>query len=123
MRAAARLNRGADVPTLRAAWWAARALRVARRQLARDGLPGLRVPPPPPLPESAGRGVAALLRRRKHTCLEEAVVLQRWLAAQGVRRDVVVGVRGPVDFAAHAWLEGDLSPGRAGYRELTRVAP
>jgi hypothetical protein len=108
---------------LRAALWAARALHVARKQLKRQGLAGLELPSPPRLQGSAGRGVSALLRRRSHTCLEEAVVLQRWLAAQGERRDVIVGVRGPGEFGAHAWLDGDLAPADAGYLELTRVAP
>ncbi len=123
MRAARGLTRPPDLPTLRAALWALRALRIARRQLKSDGIERLRIPAPPALPESAARGVRVVLRHREPTCLEEALVLQRWLAAHGVARDVVVGVRGPLEFGAHAWLDGDLAPARAGYLELVRVAP
>ena len=42
---------------------------------------------------------------------------------KGSPRDVVVGVRGPAEFGAHAWLDGDLAPAQAGYLELVRVAP
>ena len=111
------------MPTLRAALWAFVALQTARRQLRRDGLESLRVPAPPALPGSAARGVRAVLHRRTHTCLEEALVMQRWLAGQGVPRDVVVGVRGPAEFGAHAWLDGDLAPAQAGFLELVRVSP
>jgi Transglutaminase-like superfamily len=123
VRAARRLKRPPDLPTLRAALWALRALQAARRQLREDGLRDLRVPAPPRLPESAARGVRLVLRRRTHTCLEEALVLQRWLATRGVARDVIVGVRSPADFGAHAWLDGDLAPAQAGYLELVRVGP
>ena len=123
MRAPRRLRPPPDVPTLRAALWAIRALQTARRQLRRDGLESLRVPAPPALPRSAARGVRVVLRLRTHTCLEEALVMQRWLAGQGVPRDVVVGVRGPAEFGAHAWLEGDLAPAQAGFLELVRVSP
>jgi hypothetical protein len=102
VRRAARL----DVATLRAALWAARALRRTRRSLAGRGLDGAHVTPPPALPAHARRGVMAVLRRRPNTCLERALVLQRWEAAHGAGADVVIGVpRVSDDFVAHAWLE------------------
>ncbi len=52
------------------------------------------LPALPKLPPSAGRGVYAVLRREPHTCLERAFVLQRWRAAQGELRDVIVGIKG-----------------------------
>ena len=63
-----------DVPSLRAALWAVRALRRAERDLRRHGLEGARVIPPPTLPASARRGVLAIVRRRPSTCLEKALV-------------------------------------------------
>ena len=42
------------------------------------------------------------------TCLERALVLQRWYLAQGRRKAVLVGVTAPSSgFKAHAWLEGE----------------
>jgi Transglutaminase-like superfamily len=106
--------------TLRAAWWTARSLRRARRELRRRRFTDVRVADPPPLPAAAARGVNAVLRRASPTCLERALVLQRWLAAHGAVRDVVIGVKAPSDgFAAHAWLDGE-EHGRE-YTELTRL--
>ena len=107
---------------VRAAWWAYRALRDARRNLA-AGHTEVRLAPPA-LPPTALRGVDAVLRRSRPTCLEAALVRQRWLRAQGVMRDVVIGVTAPSDgFSAHAWLEepGKSTP-RQPWHELTRVA-
>lgn len=114
--------RRVDLATLRAALWTLRALGHARRQLRTSGLEKLTLPPLPGLPESAERGVLAALRRRRHTCLERAVVLQRWHAAHGDARDIVVGVAGSGDaFRAHAWLEHDEQHAHGPFRELRRV--
>jgi hypothetical protein len=111
-----------DLPTLRAAAWAVRALRRARRDLARHGLEGARVSPPPSLPAHARRGVLAVIRRRPNTCLERALVLQRWEAAHGAGADVVIGVPGRCeDFVAHAWLESMPDAQVGGYHELLRI--
>jgi len=113
--------RRVDLPTLRAAVWAWRSLRRAERDLARNGLEGAHVAPPPALPASARRGVLAILRRRPSTCLERALVLQRWLAARDDRRTVVIGVTAPgPGFRAHAWLEGEHAPE---FHEVARVPP
>jgi len=111
-----------DLPTLRAALWAIRALRAARRDLKRHGLDGTRVAPPPSLPAGARRGVFAVVRRRPTSCLERALVLQRWEASHGAGADVVIGVPGPGDgFVAHAWLETmpDGPPGA--FHEILRL--
>jgi hypothetical protein len=85
----------------------------------------LELPRLPDLPVHAERGVVAVLRRLPHTCLERALVLQRWKAAHGDLRDVVIGVRGPgAEFGAHAWLAGDPYELEAGgFHELRRVRP
>jgi hypothetical protein len=117
------VSRRLDPSTLRAALWTLRALRRARRQLRETGLEDLSLPRLPSLPASAERGVQAVLRRRDHTCLERAVVLQHWRAAHGEPRDIIVGVAGTADaFRAHAWLE-DEADGQdlEAYRELRRV--
>jgi hypothetical protein len=108
-----------DRATLRAAWWTVTQLESVRRQLPRTAYADVRVEEPPPLPRSAGRGVEAVLRRTPATCLQRALVLQRWLRAQGVARDVVIGVTGATDFRAHAWVEGEHRPDE--FRELTRI--
>jgi Transglutaminase-like superfamily len=106
---------------LRAAWWTYRCLRVLRKHLAAGHTDvGLA---PPALPGGAVRGVDAVLRRARPTCLEAALVRQRWLIGQGVRRDVVIGVTAPsAAFRAHAWLE-DPSEATADqpWHELTRL--
>ena len=111
-----------DLPTLRAAVWTVRALRRAKRDLASSGLDGTHVLPPPRLPAGARRGVMAILRRRPSTCLERALVLQRWEAAHGAASDVVIGVPGRGDdFVAHAWLESMPDGQAAAYHEIHRI--
>ena len=113
-----------DLPTLRAALWAALALVRAHRSLRRRGLAGARVAAPPALPAHARRGVLALLRRTPATCLERALVLQRWDAAHGQPVDVVIGVTSPSaggGFRAHAWLANEADGMTAAYREIHRL--
>lgn len=111
-----------DLPSLRAALWTQLSLRRLRRDLRGGGIAGASVPSPPELPDRAVRGVHAVLRRRGATCLERALVLQKWLLAHGESRDVVVGVTSPKEgFAAHAWLDGD--PDDGSFHELERLAP
>jgi hypothetical protein len=112
----------ASPSSLRAAAWAWLALRRARRDLAAHGIEGAHVPPPPRLPPSARRGVLAVVRRRPSTCLERALVLQRWEADHGAAADVVIGVLGPGDgFQAHAWLETMPDGGSAAFQEILRL--
>jgi hypothetical protein len=119
---ARRIPRFLAPSSLRAAAWAVVALRRTGRDLAAHGLEGARVMPPPRLPASARAGVLAVVRRRPSTCLERALVLQRWDADHGAAGDVVIGVVGPGDgFRAHAWLESapDGAPDR--FQELLRL--
>lgn len=118
------MTRALDLASLRAAWWAARALRTARQALARGEVRNIELPGAPRLPASAMRGVEALLRRRRATCLERALVRQRWLIAHGEPRAIAIGVTAPSrGFTAHAWLVGEDDPQAFAYHELTRIDP
>ena len=115
------MRRPPDLATLRAAAWAYRALASVREQSRRRDPERVQVLEPPRLPAHAQRGVRGVLRRAHATCLESALVRQRWLAAHGDPRDLVIGVAGPTSsFRAHAWLEGDHPRESEGYTELTR---
>jgi hypothetical protein len=106
----------------RCGWWAALAVRRVRRDLRARPVAEIRLPDPPRAPGRRGEpGVRLVLRQLEPSCLERALVLQRWLASRGDRREVVIGVTAPgADFRAHAWLDGE--PPRE-YREIARVAP
>jgi len=120
MNALVRRVRRLNLPMLRAAWWTWRSLRVTRRRLRESVLPEVVVDSPPRLPAHASAGVFAVLRRQPNTCLERALVLQKWLEAQGQDRDVVIGVTAAgKGFHAHAWLDGEPAP--SSFRELTRL--
>jgi hypothetical protein len=110
-----------DTATLRAAWWTLVSVRSTRKALRTRPVGDVVVARPPRLPAHAGRGVHAVLKRVPNTCLERALVLQRWLAEHGTDRDVVVGVTGRSDFRAHAWLDGERVD--ADFQELTRLGP
>lgn len=118
------MKRPPDLASLRAAWWAERALRTARVALAQGEIRNIELPAPPALPASAVRGVAGLLRRREHTCIEGALVRQRWLAAHGEPRAIAIGVTAPSQgFTAHAWLVGEEDAQAPVFHELTRLEP
>ena len=106
---------------VRAAWWTLRATAAVRRQLASGALDSVRLPPVPRVGAEAGRAVRAVLRRKSATCLETALVLQRWRASHGDERELVIGVTAPSKgFKAHAWLEGDPPCHDEGFHELVR---
>ncbi len=110
-----------DPAALQGAWWTLRAVRRARRELRADSVAAIRLPAPPDLPDRAERGVSAVLRRLEPSCLERALVLQRWLVSRDDPRAVVIGVTAPGDdFRAHAWLDGEPAPE---YHEIRRIAP
>lgn len=90
----------------RAATWATRSWRHVHRGL-RTGPPELLRVPAPPTPKARGV-VLVVLRLVRASCLERSLVLQRFDAADGRRRDVVVGVtRRGGHTRAHAWLDGE----------------
>lgn len=93
--------------TVRASWWTVRALGRTAHRLECSADPAVAAPPPPALPPSATATVMAVLRRSREGSLARSLVLQRWLATQGERRDVIIAV--PVEsphVPAHAWVEG-----------------
>jgi len=103
---------------LRCFAWAAWAGHIAHRALRRDGLDGARDVLRRPAAGASARWPELALRLSRRSCLERAVVMQRWHAAGGAERDVIVGVTTPEDFQAHAWLEGEAPGGE--FRELLR---
>jgi hypothetical protein len=109
---------------LRGALWATLSARLVRRRLKHQGLQA-RVPRPPRLGAEGTRGVIGALRRLEPTCLERALVEQAWLASQGVKRDVVIGVLpdGLQSGPAHAWVDGTSRAAEATYIELHRLRP
>ncbi|WP_194821413.1 lasso peptide biosynthesis B2 protein [Micromonospora sp. S-DT3-3-22] len=120
-RAVARALRRGGLPAVRTALWAGRAVRQARRQLARHGLTDLRLPAPPPDAAAHRAVVFGVLRRTGATCLERSLVLQRWYGGQRVARTVVIGVTAPsAGFHAHAWLDGDTDAEREAMVEILR---
>lgn len=117
-----RLVAHGDLGTARAFLWAVRSLRLTRRRLA-GGITEVNLTCPPALDATARSAVSAALRWRHATCLESSLLRQRFDAAAGRERDVIVGVTGPATgFRAHAWLDGD--PQRADdFHEITRFSP
>ena len=108
----------ADVEAVASAAWAFAAVSIVRRQLRTSGLAGVRVPLAMPF-DAAGRGVEAVLWRRG-SCLETSLVRQEWLRAHGQSVDVVIGVRGPSNFGAHAWLDGQEAHSSEEFVEIRR---
>lgn len=110
-----------DIPSLRAAWWTLRALRVARQIGSLTGSGNHPLPSPPAVSAHATHAVLGVLHRRRATCLVRALVRQRWDASQGKPRDLIIGVIPPSrGFRAHAWLDGDPPCHHDGFTELLR---
>lgn len=107
-----------DLEAVASAAWAFAAVSVVRKQLRATGLAGVRVPRAMRL-DRRGRGVEAVLWRRG-SCLERSLVRQEWLRVHGRDVDVVIGVQGPADFAAHAWLDGEEAHSAEEFVEIRR---
>lgn len=105
---------------LRAFAWAARAGHTAHRALRRDGLNVTDEVPHQAAAAASARWPELALRLTRRSCLERALVMQRWYAAAGADRDVIIGVTTPSEFQAHAWLEGEEPGGEITFRELLR---
>lgn len=109
---------------LRAASWTARSALSARGQLRRGVRPdAIVLPRLPRLPQTATRTVRAVTRLLDNSCLERAIVLQKWYAAHGDKKVVWIGVTAPArGFRAHAWLEGEDSSSQV-FTQLLKVDP
>jgi hypothetical protein len=119
------MRRRPDMADVRAAVWTWRAVRSGRAQLRDGAVRDVRLAAPPQVARSAIRALRLVFWLQRPSCLERALVLQRWLAGQGIPRDVVVGTEGGASrgFAAHAWLEGEPQPPGRRYVEILRLAP
>ena len=93
----------------RIAGWATRAWWRVHREIRTRPLADVVVPAPPTGRPGRGRGsVQFTVRLLGSSCLERALVLQRWEEAGSRPRDVVVGVCLVDDrMRAHAWLDGE----------------
>lgn len=124
LRARLAVRLGLIPGVLRAAIWALSTLRLVRGELS-AGVARPVIAAPPSLVPEAGAGVQVLLRMAKATCLESAIVRQRWLASYGNYHDIVIGIprSGFSRTPAHAWLDGIDSVQSSSYVELKRLAP
>jgi hypothetical protein len=104
-----------------AARWVLGATRQARRQLRGGRVDGVLVPAPPASCLNAWRAARVVLRLSARNCLVRSLVRQSWLAAAGLERDVVIGVRRTPEFGAHAWIDGDPIPPEDAFEELLRL--
>ena len=103
--------------------WTLSGLRSVRRQLRNAPVNRVQVQPPRRRAAVAERAVCWMLRQRRASCLERALVLQAWYSGQGVPREVVIGVTSPEHFQAHAWLDGDTKCHEARFAEILRLSP
>lgn len=103
--------------------WGVRAIRTARSQLRPGGL-SVSLPRPSTASTTGIRGVRLASRVLRATCLERAMVMQRWYQAMGSEVAVVIGVASTEGATvAHAWLEGEERTESWPYVEMTRVPP
>ena len=114
-----------DAGAVRTAAWTRHSLHDVRRQLRiEDGLRGLTLAAPPGTRPIDRTATQLVLRAGKARCLEKAVVVQRFDAAAGRPRTLIIGVTGPQQgFRAHAWLEGDPQRDDSLQELLRREAP
>lgn len=112
-----------DPGTVRTAGWALLALRSARHQLRHRALREVDLGAPAAVRAKDRRAAVATLRVAGASCLERSLVLQRFDAAAGCPRDLIIGVTAPESgFRAHAWLAGEeLLDGS--FQEITRHRP
>jgi hypothetical protein len=76
--------------------------------LRNEGLQELALSAPANLRAVDRSAAVAALSLFGASCLERSVVLQRFDAAAGRPRDVIIGVTAPgAAFRAHAWLQGE----------------
>ncbi|MBE7191252.1 MAG: lasso peptide biosynthesis B2 protein [Gordonia polyisoprenivorans] len=109
------------VANVSAALWAAASFLIVHRRLKRDGVRTRCPAAPRRLPAGAARGMEAVLRRTRATCLESALIRQEWWRAHDRPVEVVIGVDASDGFMAHAWLSTDDPRANAEFREIHRI--
>ena len=63
------------------------------------------------------------MRRCRATCLERALIVQRWKFMQGDERAVVIGIARGGQFAGHAWIEGEEPEDYESFAPMMRLQP
>jgi hypothetical protein len=92
-----------------------------RRQLREGGIESVTLGSVPGIAHHVVPGQRFSRLVLRSTCLERALVEQRWRAARGERLDVVIGVKGTgPTFEAHAWVDGEPKSTRIGFAEIAR---
>ena len=109
------------VHDLRTALWTWRELRRLRAELSLRGTDAVVRQPPRRISRRSGRVMLRTAQLGRANCLERSLLRQAWLRERGTVHEVVIGVQGAPDFAAHAWLAGD--PDAAEFQELHRFVP
>ena len=100
--------------------WTADALLFVRAELATTGI-GQTNPFRAPRRKITESSVGIVLERNAASCLERSLVRQRFYAAHGQHRELIIGVSPPnQDFHAHAWLSGDAGEGDDLYQIMPR---
>ncbi len=111
-------------PRARAGAWTARAVVAAGVQVRRRAVPDISLPAPPRVGDRGEGAVVGVVSVLRCQCLVRSLVLQRWHAGNGVRRDLFVGVTAPGrGFEAHAWLDDEEQPGATRFTTLLRRSP
>jgi hypothetical protein len=106
---------------LRTATWTWRELRRLRSELRLHGTDAVVGHPPRRISPRSGRVMLLTAQLGRANCLERSLLRQAWLRDRGAVYEIVIGVRGAPDFAAHAWLAGD--PDAVEFQELHRFVP
>lgn len=100
------------VSKLRLLMWALVVRVQARRVIDARGVNDLHILRAPVLGEEQARRVQIVMDRTRARCLVRSIVMQRYLADNGVVRDLVIGTTAPsAGFRAHAWLDGESAEG------------
>ena len=88
--------------------WSLRMVGRIREQVPQRSFRDIALSAPPALDRRSRSAVNAGLRLRRATCLEQALLRQRFDAANGVDRTLIIAVSSPANgFRAHSWLEGE----------------
>lgn len=92
----------------RTLFWSLRTVGRIRQQLPQRPFGDVVLTIPPASDVRSRSAMNAGLRLRRASCLEQALLRQRFDAANGVQRTLIIAVTSPANgFRAHSWLEGE----------------